>query len=75
MPRANPTVVLNGDHNECTGCGKLFNSTAAFDKHRTGPMDDRRCLTEPEMRGKGMAVNATGWWVTGLMPEGVRTST
>ncbi len=55
--------TLRGDHNQCPGCGLLFNSTAAFDKHRTGPMSNRRCLEPDEMRARGMAQNAEGWWV------------
>ena len=70
--RNNPTVKLSGDHNECSGCGELFNSTAAFDKHRTGSFGfhgkgvTRRCRTPAEMLAKGMAKNAGGWWVTAL---------
>lgn len=46
----------------------MFNSTAAFEKHRTGPMDARRCLTPSEMRARGMA-QANGWWVTKLREQ------
>ena len=64
--RANPERRLTGDHNECPGCGQLFNSTAAFDKHRTGSYNppERRCLTGQEMLAKGMAMSGAGWWVT-----------
>ena len=70
--RNNSSVKLTGDHNECAGCGELFNSTAAFDRHRTGSFGfhgkgvTRRCLTPAEMLAKGMSKNATGWWVTEL---------
>ena len=73
--RNNPGVRLAGDHNECAGCGELFNSTAAFDRHRTGSYGfhgknvTRRCLTVHEMLAKGMDKNATGWWVTALNPD------
>ena len=61
---------LSGDRNQCPTCGQYFNSSAAFDKHRTGPLDgDRRCLTEPEMLSKGMAKSNSGFWVTVLMPR------
>lgn len=59
----------------CQGCGAQFNSTAAFDKHRTGNYGtvrepgDRRCLTESEMLSKGMAVNGRGRWVTALRTD------
>lgn len=57
--------ILRGQRNECPTCGELFNSNAAFDKHRTGHFGiDRRCMTVEEMHGKGMCKNAGGWWVT-----------
>jgi hypothetical protein len=62
---------LTGDRNQCPSCEDYFNSTAAFDAHRTGPFGgpngepaQRRCLTADEMRSKGMAVNAAGFWIT-----------
>src|SRR5260370_3832476 len=70
--RHNPSVRLSGDRNECPGCGQLFNSSAAFDKHRTGTFTPaaRRCVTNPEMIAKGMARNASGFWVGTPMPAG-----
>jgi hypothetical protein len=74
MTRRNPSVTLRGDRNECPGCAEVFNSTAAFDKHRTGkfgkaPEDGgRRCRTVAEMEQIGMAKNAAGFWCTQLMP-------
>lgn len=63
--RANPEVKLSGDRNECPGCGKLFNSTFAFDKHRIGKFGkDRRCMTGTEMVAAGMDVNAAGFLVS-----------
>jgi hypothetical protein len=68
MTRANPSVVLSGDHNECPGCGQLFNSTHAFELHRTGDHthNRRRCLTPAEMQLKGMVQKVGGWWVSRL---------
>lgn len=60
---------LTGDRCQCSACGLFFNSTAAFDKHRDGPMIQRRCLSDVEMRAKGMAVNARGFWVSALNPQ------
>lgn len=52
---------------KCTGCYEYFNSTAAFDKHRTGTHGlDRRCMSSEEMREKGMDINADGYWITAL---------
>jgi hypothetical protein len=59
--------VLSGDHCQCRSCLLYFNSTSAFDKHRVGEYaTSRRCLSVTEMLAKGMAQNATGWWVTAL---------
>lgn len=72
-------MKLVGDRNQCTACGRYFNSTAAFDKHRVGdfsphekhpsPYGMRRCMTEDEMTGKGMAVSSRGFWVTARNPK------
>lgn len=60
---------LKGDKNQCAGCGELFKSTAAFDKHRTGDFGiDRRCMNTEQMLAKKMAKNAHGFWVTALNP-------
>lgn len=69
-----PGNQLGGDRNQCTGCGELFNSTAAFDKHRTGTFHPpaRRCLTVTEMQAVGMTVNARGFWVTEAMDAAAR---
>lgn len=77
-PNARPAGVrrhLTGDRNQCPGCGGFFNSTAAFDAHRTGPFGhsgqpaQRRCLTAGEMRAHGMALNRAGFWVKHPLPE------
>ena len=51
----------------CTTCGDYFNSTAAFDKHRTGEhATGRRCMTHQERRSIKMDTNLQGYWVTAL---------
>ena len=59
---------LSGDHNQCQVCGEYFNSTRAFDWHRTGSYErgQRRCMTPAEMLKIGMAKNSGDWWVTSL---------
>jgi hypothetical protein len=44
----------------------LFNSTYAFECHRTGEHAGgaRRCLSPEEMVAKGMEKNAGGWWIS-----------
>jgi hypothetical protein len=76
--KMNKQQNLKGQNNQCAGCGKLFKSNAAFDKHRTGLYSDsvnadgivtpanRRCMTTEEMLEIGMAENARGYWVTSL---------
>lgn len=66
-------MTLRGDHNQCPGCGALFNSTKAFEKHRVGPHEGngRRCLDDKEMRARGMAKNVSGWWVSSLREKTV----
>ena len=60
---------VSGDRNQCPGCSELFNSSAAFDKHRTGVFGvDRRCMTAEEMYARKMAKNDAGYWVTALNP-------
>lgn len=59
------TMVLRGDKCQCGRCRAYFNSTKAFDKHRTGEHGvNRRCLSAGEMERKGMVVNVKGYWVT-----------
>lgn len=59
------TMALTGDRCQCSVCKKYFNSTKAFDKHRTGVHGvDRRCLSTEEMEKKGMVLNPRGYWVT-----------
>lgn len=64
------TFNLRGDRNQCQSCKKYFNSSFAFDKHRTGEFGkDRRCMTTEEMEAKRMAQRADGFWVSALMSE------
>ncbi len=66
----NPKLIglprkLAGDRNQCPTCKRYFNSTSAFEKHRTGTIgSDRRCMTVPEMEARGMATNRAGFWMT-----------
>lgn len=63
-------LTLRGDRNMCPTCGGYFNSTAAFDKHRTGSHGvDRRCLTTEQMVTAGMHLGADGFWRGSRMPS------
>jgi hypothetical protein len=59
-----PKLPVGSGRARCTVCGLYFGSVAGFDKHRTGEPDARRCMTEAQMRAKGMVVNDKGFWVT-----------
>jgi hypothetical protein len=59
-----PPLTVGSGTCECGGCGVRFRSVTAFDKHRVGPGDARRCLTETEMREAGMFPNEWGQWVS-----------
>jgi len=73
MKAAQMGVTLRGDRNQCAGCGQLFNSTHAFDKHRHGEHGNgRRCLTVEEMTEKGMVIGSDGFWRGSAMPEGLK---
>jgi hypothetical protein len=68
-------IELLGDRNQCAGCGTLFNSSHAFDKHRVGAHGiDRRCRTDAEMLEAGMLKRADGFWVGSAMPEIMRVA-
>lgn len=58
--------ALTGDRNQCAGCGEFFNSTVAFEKHRTGEHanNGRRCLSPDEMSEKGMSKSSDDFWIT-----------
>lgn len=68
-------MKLNGDRNQCPSCGEYFNSSSAFEKHRTGEFGkSRRCKTLEEMLANGMAKNSSGFWVGALNPKFLETS-
>jgi hypothetical protein len=80
MPRIHPEVKLSGDRNECPTCGELFNSTSAFDRHRTGPFGEkgqpaaRRCRSVAEMQQLGMVKNSAGFWIRSPMSQAVKNA-
>ena len=57
----------------CSGCCQHFKSNSAFDKHRFGTGEKRRCLTAGEMIAKKMVYIAEkGYWIGSSMPKGLR---
>jgi hypothetical protein len=61
---------LRGARCQCRSCEQQFNSSYAFERHRTGRYDiaaprfGRGCLTEAEMIDNGMARNRDGFWIS-----------
>lgn len=48
---------LKAEH--CTGCHETFSGTAAGDRHRKGPGDDRHCVDPASV---GLHRDARGVW-------------
>ena len=57
-------MKLTGSRCQCRACDEYFNSTFAFEKHRTGKPDSRSCLTSNQMSDKGMVKNEALFWVS-----------
>ena len=56
-----PMLPHGTDKCQCSACKLYFNSTYAFDKHRTGDFSEqRRCFSLKELKDKGWATTATG---------------
>jgi len=55
---------LTGDKYQCGKGGLLFGSTYAFDKHRVGSWEDRRCLAIPALSELGWKQDSRGFWRT-----------
>jgi hypothetical protein len=61
---SDPRLPFGSRFCRCSVCGKYFNSAYPFDLHRTGHPEQRRCLTDEEMVGRGMLLNAKGYWIS-----------
>lgn len=46
----------------CRSCGRIFSAPTTFDVHRVGPMANRRCAVESEMRDAGLEPDPRGVW-------------
>lgn len=47
---------------QCGACGLYFFSDDSFQRHRTGPINARTCLSVAELRDKGMSPDDRGVW-------------
>ena len=57
-------MKLGNSRCQCRACAEYFNSVAAFDKHRRGKPENRRCLSPDSMLAVGMTTNKAGFWIT-----------
>jgi hypothetical protein len=62
--RQRPHLSARADRCACAACGEHFNSTFAFDFHRTGDWTRRRCRDRKEMGQLGMRLNEDRFWVS-----------
>ncbi|MEX5636993.1 hypothetical protein [Parafrankia sp. FMc2] len=53
----------------CPTCHLTFASIGGFDTHHTGPIGNRQCLDEAELRALGYAPNDRGRWRIPLDPD------
>jgi len=65
-----PRRKLRGDRNQCAACLEYFNSSKAFDQHRTGLFNGtRRCLTVVEMQAKNFSKTKDDFWLCPVTPK------
>ena len=65
-----PRRKLRGDRNQCCACDEYFNSSNAFDQHRTGLFNgNRRCLTVVEMQAKNFGKTKDDFWLCPVSPK------
>jgi hypothetical protein len=57
-------MKLTGRKCQCPTCFECFKSEAAFNKHRVGKIEKRRCLSLKAMEKRGMLVR-DGFWILG----------
>lgn len=54
---------LRGKQSLCTGCMQVFRTVSGFDKHRYGPVTERRCLDVQQLADKGWRQTDKGIWI------------
>jgi hypothetical protein len=61
LPAMSTQPKLTGDRCKCSACDLRFKSTSAFDAHRRGSGNQRRCLTRAELASRGYSPNYHGF--------------
>lgn len=65
-----PRRKLRRDRNQCPTCLEHFNSSKAFDQHRTGLFNDaRNCLTVVEMQTMDFGKTKDDFWLCPIALE------
>ena len=59
-------MKLGNSRCQCLACGEYFNSVSAFELHRRGKPENRRCIYPSDF---GMIKNEAGFWITGVLPR------
>lgn len=67
-PVTDPKLPLGTNYCKCSACQLHFGGESAFNTHRVGPMESRRCMTTAEMREAGLALSARGYWGRPIAP-------
>ena len=67
LPQAGNGILrrkLRGDRNQCPTCHEYFNSSNAFEQHRTRLFNGtRRCLTVVEMQARTFSKTEDDFWL------------
>ena len=59
-----PRRRLKGFRNQCPACHEYFNSSNAFEQHRTGSFNGtRRCLSVVKMRARTFSKTEDNFWL------------
>ena len=64
--------ALRGARCQCPTCGKVFASVRPFHRHRAGPQNRRRCLSDAEMVAAGFRLDPHGAYALASRPRPAR---
>lgn len=58
---SDPLLPPAKGHALCRGCNRYFWNLAAYDAHRVGPLTDRACAHDAQMRDAGLELDGSYW--------------